>query len=273
VTAGRHIVGCGAEIHKNDIVFQAGERISENMIAAIAAFGYDRLRVFRKPNVSIIATGSEIVDIDKMPGPDQIRNSNSPMLEALARKVSANTACLPLAGDDLEKLTTAIRSADGSDVIILTGGVSVGKYDLTKKALRELEAEIVFEKVRLKPGKPAVFALLGETLVFGLPGNPVSAAVTFYLFVREALLRMQGAADPSIRSGTAVLTRSVRGARERDTCLPASLRTGGGGRLFAEPLKFGGSSDFVGFARAEALIRLPYGSSCDEGDVVEVLFI
>jgi molybdopterin molybdotransferase len=269
----KFIVRRGTEIRDLEVLFQSGERITPGMIAALAAFGYDRVKASRCPNVSILSTGSEIVEIDEVPGPDQIRNSNSAMLDALARGAGANTKVIPLVSDDLEKLKEAISSATGSDILVITGGVSVGKYDLTKVALEELGAEIFVEKVRLRPGKPMTFARLGETLIFGLPGNPVSAIVTFYLFVREAILGMQSANVTQLRSGNAILTKCVRAAKERETYLPCSLHTGKEGHLFAEALKFGGSSDFVGFAKAEALIKLERGQILDEGDVVEFLWI
>ena len=158
-------------------------------------------------------------------------------------------------------------------MLIVTGGVSVGKYDHTKTALSELGAEIFFEKIRLKPGKPAVFARLGKCLIFGLPGNPVSAAVTFHLFVRQALLQLQNASEPLAKRGFALLTIDTRGAKERDTYLPARLSTNKLGHLIAHPLKWSGSSDFVGFSRAEALIVVPQGSQLEKGSVAEIVYL
>jgi molybdopterin biosynthesis enzyme len=142
-------------------------------------------------------------------------------------------------------------------VLVLSGGVSMGAYDFTKKALREIGAEIFFEQVSLRPGKPTVFARLGRTLIFGLPGNPVSVSVTFHLFARTALRRMQGANDPMLAEERAVLAHEVKGAVERTSYLPAQLRTDDEGRLLAEPLRWGGSSDLTAFARTTALIIVP----------------
>ena len=127
--------------------------------------------------------------------------------------------------------------------------------------------------MRLKPGKPAVFARRGKTLIFGLPGNPVSAAVTFQLFVRKAILLMQGIRDSDLSPGFAVLENGVRAPRDRDAYIPAALGTDVEGRLIAIPLKSQGSSDFVGFSRAEALIKARRGTDLDEGSVAEVLFL
>ena len=166
---------------------------------------------------------------------------------------------LPLAGDDTELLKRQIaEAADRSDIVITSGGVSVGVYDFTKPALRELGAELFFERVALRPGKPTVFARLSNgTLFFGLPGNPVSVSVTFNLFARVAMLAMQGAKDVALPQDWAVLALDVKGAGERESYLPAELSTSEEGNLTASPLKWGGSSDFVGFVRANSLIIVP----------------
>ena len=148
----------------------------------------------------------------------------------------------------------------------------MGIYDFTKAALKELGAEIFFERVALRPGKPTVFARLGNTLVFGLPGNPVSVAVTFNLFARTALRAMQGANQAELILESAVLARDLKGSVERESYLPAALRTDGKGTLLAEPLKWGGSSDFVAFARATALIDVPAGvKMIEEGEPVKIV--
>jgi len=150
------------------------------------------------------------------------------------------------------------NAAERSDVVVTSGGVSMGAYDFTKDALKELQAEIFFERVALRPGKPTVFARLPNgTLVFGLPGNPVSVSVTFNLFARTALLAMQGAKEPTMKSEWAVLANQVKGTKDRESYLPALLTTNDEGLQIAESLKWGGSSDFVGFARATGLIIVP----------------
>src|SRR5687767_5153888 len=248
----RYIVKKGAEIRHGEVLFEDGVLITDRMIPSLAAFGYARVHVSSRPNIAILSTGSEIVAIDKTPGLDQIRNSNSVMLKALCERAGGKVKLLRSTGDDLEKLKSQLEKglASGVDILVITGGVSVGKYDLTKAALRELGAEIFFERVRLKPGKPTVFGKLNKTIIFGLPGNPVSAAVTFYLFVRTAILRMQNALQVEMPTGFAVLASAAKAAKERDTYLPATLTTDAEGRLLATPLRWLGSSDFVGFAKA-----------------------
>ena len=134
-------------------------------------------------------------------------------------------------------------------------------------------ARILFERVRLKPGKPTVFAMLGRTMIFGLPGNPVSAAVTYYLFARRAILGLQKAGTIVLPLRTAVLAQPVNGTKERECFLPATLSGDTTGRLVATPLSVQGSSDFVGFARAEALIVVPRHKSYNDGDTARVLLI
>ena len=220
-----------------------------------------------------MATGSELVAVDQEPGRDQIRDSNNCTIAAYASLAGATVEHLPLVGDDTEELKRQIaKAAETSDMLITSGGVSMGVYDFTKAALKELGAEIFFERVALRPGKPTVFGRLGNTLVFGLPGNPVSVAVTFNLFARSALLAMQGAKSVELPEETAVLSRDLEGAIDRESYLPAILRTDENGTLLAEPLKWGGSSDFVSFARATALINVPaLGKLIAAGSIVDIV--
>jgi molybdenum cofactor synthesis domain-containing protein len=272
VAAGRSIVRQAAEIKAGETVLRAGEDINAAMVATLASFGYAEVKVGRRPRVAVMATGSELVDVDQKPARDQIRDSNNYTIAAYAKLAGATIARLPVAGDDPEDLKRQITAAAGrANVLITSGGVSMGVYDFTKAALKELGAEVFFERVALRPGKPTVFARLGKTLVFGLPGNPVSVAVTFNLFARTALRAMQGATQPGLRGETAVLARDLKGSMDRESYLPAVLRTDEKGTLLAEPLKWGGSSDFVAFARATALINVPVGvKSIEPGQQVKV---
>jgi molybdenum cofactor synthesis domain-containing protein len=280
----QNIIRRAEEIEKGAKVFSPGETITENMIASLASFGYAKVKVGGKPKASILATGSEIVDVSEKPLQDQIRNSNSIMLDVFVRKTGAETEVLPLVRDDFETLKNQIAEAVGLNdqsrianhkpqILLITGGVSVGDYDFTKPALRELGAEIFFEKVSLKPGKPTVFAKLNDKLIFGLPGNPVSVAVTFYLFVRTAILQMQGARDGELKKGFAVASEKIKGAKERDSVLPVSLKTDKNGTLLIESLRFRGSSNFIAFARADALVFVPQGEILEAGAVVKIAYL
>jgi molybdenum cofactor synthesis domain-containing protein len=259
VSPGRSIVRRGNEIKEGETVLLAGEQIGAAAMAVLASFGYAQISVARRPRVAVLATGTELVAIDQKPGRDQIRDSNNYSISAYAELAGAAVARLPLAGDDSALLMRQISdAADRSDVVITSGGVSVGAYDFTKPTLEQLGAEIFFERVALRPGKPTVFARLPNgTLFFGLPGNPVSVSVTFNLFARTAILRMQGAKETTLTEDWAALGRDVKGAVARDSYLPAQLSTTEEGLLVAQPLKWGGSSDFVGFVRAKSLIIVP----------------
>jgi molybdopterin molybdotransferase len=276
VTLGRSIVRQGSEIKKAETVLRAGEKINAGAVAVLASFGYAKVRVGKRPRVAVLATGTELVPVDQTPGKDQIRDSNNFSISAYAELAGATVERLPLAGDDISQLKQQIATAaERSDMIVTSGGVSVGRYDFTKTVLKELGAEMFFERVALRPGKPAVFARLPNgTLVFGLPGNPVSVSVTFNLFARAAILAMQGAAEMGLEAGTAVLSQSIKPSKDRESYLPARLSSNEKAQLLAEPLKWGGSSDFVGFVRATALIIVPAGTiKIDAGSVVEIVHL
>jgi molybdenum cofactor synthesis domain-containing protein len=268
-TPAQFITRRATEIKRGEIVLRAGDEINAAAMAALASFGYAQVRVGARPRVAVLATGTELVDVGAQPGRDQIRDSNTYSLVAYAEAAGARVERLPFAGDDDALLQRLINeSAARADVLVLSGGVSMGVYDFTKSALRGLGAEIFFERVSLRPGKPTVFARLGRTLVFGLPGNPVSVSVTFNLFARTAIRAMQGAKPAALQEEQAVLGRAVKGAQERASYLPAHLRTDAAGRLVAEPLRWGGSSDFVAFTRADALLVVEAGAQTVEAESI-----
>lgn len=276
VSIGRSIVRRGNEIKATERVITSGEKINAAMMAVLASFGYGNVNVSRRPRVAVLATGSELVSVAQKPGKDQIRDSNNFTISAYAEMAGAQVEHLPLAGDDRDLLKRQItESAERSEIVITSGGVSVGAYDFTKPALKELGAEFFFERVALRPGKPTVFARLPNgTLFFGLPGNPVSVSVTFNLFARAAILAMQSAKEAALPEDSAQLTRSVKGAHERDSYLPAILSTDERSTLSATPLKWGGSSDFVGFVRAGALIVVPKNAGeIEPGTIVRVVYL
>lgn len=262
VAPGQFIIKRASETERGTEVLAAGEQITAARMAVLASFGYAMVSVGRRPRVAVLATGSELVGVEEKPDADKIRDSNTYALAAYAALAGARVERLPLAGDDSDLLQKMIADAAArSDAIIISGGVSMGDYDFTKPALRSLGAEIFFERVRLRPGKPTVFARLGECLIFGLPGNPVSVSVTFNLFARTSLRAMQGTRDAAMIEEQAVLARAVKRAAERVSYLPCTLTTSEDGHLIAETLRWGGSSDFVAFARATALVIVPAGES------------
>ena len=274
VETGRSIVKRGAEIQAGETVLQSGTTINAAMMAVLAAFGYAEVAVAQRPRIGVLATGTELVSVEEKPGQDQIRDSNNYSIGAYAQLTGATVERLPLARDETAVLKNQIaEAAEDCDVVVTSGGVSMGVYDVTKVALQELDAEIFFERVSLRPGKPTVFARLPNgTLVFGLPGNPVSVAVTFNLFTRTALLAMQGVTEPALKHETALLARTVKGNLDRESYLPAQLTTNDDGELIAFPLKWGGSSDFVAFALTTALVIVPAGTRTLESNaLVKVL--
>ena len=272
-TQQQNIVKRAAEVAKNTKVFEQGEIVSENMISTLASFGYEKVWVAKRPKVAVLATGSEIVEISETPKQDQIRNSNSWMLQTFAKNY-ADVSVLPIAHDDLTTLKNTINDAISTfDVLVISGGVSVGDYDFTKPALREIGAKIFFEKVSLKPGKPTVFAKLNDTLIFGLPGNPVSAAVTYFAFVQMALLKLQDAKDTQLKEGFAILAHGIKATKGRDALLPVSLSSTRKGQLNVETLRFSGSSNFITFAKANALVFVPRDRSLKKNDIARILFL
>ena len=274
VDLGRSIVKRGSEITAGEVTLRPGVTLNQAMLAVLASFGYAKVMVGRKPRVSVLATGSELVGVDEQPGPDQIRDSNNYSIGAYSESAGGLVELLPLTSDDTSSLKTVIaEAASRSDLLVTSGGVSMGVYDFTKVALNELGAEIFFDRVALRPGKPTVFARLPNgTLMFGLPGNPVSVSVTFNLFARTAIQAMQGATEPALRVETAVLAKPVKGTADRESYLPAQLTTNDDGQLIAFPLKWGGSSDFVSFARATALVIIPVGPhKWDSDSIVKVV--
>ena len=274
VERGQFITPAGSEAARGQVVINAGTPITAAEVAVLATFGYARVRVGRRPCVAVLATGTELVEVEERPRPAQIRNSNNYALTAYAERAGAAVTARGRAEDDeallLEKLRQALRDCE---VLILSGGVSMGDYDLVKGALKKLGAEFFFEKVALRPGKPLVFGRLGETILFGLPGNPVSAAVTFNLFVRPALLQMMGATETAPTTVRAFLTERVKPARERRSYLPGQLRLTEG-RAEVRRLRWGGSSDLVGFRPADALIVVPAGTEpLPPGQLVDVVIL
>ncbi|HEX5080854.1 MAG TPA: gephyrin-like molybdotransferase Glp, partial [Blastocatellia bacterium] len=189
VKPGQFITPRGVEARSGDVMVKSGERVTPPVAATLASFGAGRLKVSRKPRVSLLSTGTELVEVEERPGPSQIRNSNTYSLAGYAESAGAEVLSAGITPDDLDATREAISEAlSKSDLVMLSGGVSMGDYDLVKPALNDLGAEILVEKVAIHPGKPMVFAKLGEKIIFGLPGNPVSVAVSFHMFARPALL-------------------------------------------------------------------------------------
>lgn len=255
VSAGANIAPRASEVSEGDVVMERGRLLDPAAVAVLASAGRARVRVGRRPDVGVLVTGDEVVDVGASPRPGQIRNSNGPAVCALARAAGAKVQVLGVAPDDSAQLEDALRPGLAADVLVVSGGVSAGDYDLVLPALEELGFTFLFTKVAIKPGAPLVFARRGDTLAFGLPGNPVSAQVTFDLFVRAALLQMQGARVVSRPRVGVELLAPVANRSGRKAHVPARVRWEDG-RLVARPVRSMGSGDLVAHARANALVVL-----------------
>jgi molybdopterin molybdotransferase len=255
VEAGAHIARRGSEVRAGDLVLRGGNAIDPAAISVLAAVGKARVRVGGRPRVAVLVTGDELVEVSETPGPGRIRNSNGPAVVAQARWAGAEARALGLVPDDPQRIAAAVADGLGADVLVVSGGVSVGVYDLVEGVFDSLGVEVLFDKVAIKPGAPLVFGRRGATLVFGLPGNPVSAQVTFDVFVRSALLRMQGARVVSRPTVEVELLGPVRNRSGREAHMPARVRSEGG-RLVADPIRSMGSADVAAHARANALLVL-----------------
>lgn len=253
VAAGANLSPRGSEVRAGDVVLARGRVIDPAAIAVLASSGRARVRVARRPVVALLVTGDEIVEVSAIPGPGQIRNSNGPAVAAQARLAGAEVRLLGVVPDRQDAIAEALRAGLAADVLVVSGGVSAGDYDLVEPALLELGATFLFTKVAVKPGAPLVFARRGEALVFGLPGNPVSAQVTFDLFVRPALLKMQGARVLERPRVAVELLGPVKNRSGRKSHVPARVRLEGG-RLVARPVRSMGSGDLTAHARANALV-------------------
>ena len=278
VAAGQWIFRRGQEMPAGDIVVPRGTVLSPAVIGLLANVGCTRPELVPVPRVAVLATGDELVPPDQAPGPGQIRNSNGPMLVAQIHKAGAIASNLGIARDTLDKLRAAVDGAlADAHVLILAGGVSVGDYDLVPKVLEEFGVITHVRQVRMKPGKPMLFGTHDGTgtrkLIFGLPGNPVSAYVSFELFVRPALRKLMGHADVEPPRSSLPLMEPLMQKNDRPTFHPARVEPTASG-LAIRALPWGGAPDLRGLLDANALLELPAGEVRYQlGDVMTVIAI
>jgi len=240
-------------------------------VAVLAAVGKGQVRVGRQPEVAILVTGDELVDVWAAPPRGRIRNSNGYALVAQVQAAGGRPVDLGVVPDDRERIAQALKEAFRSDVVVISGGVSAGDYDFVEEVLTRYDVRVAFDKVAIKPGAPLVFGRRGDKLVFGLPGNPVSAQVTFDVFVRAALLKMQGARVCGRPAVEAELEAGLRNRSGREAHLPVQVRFEGG-RLVARPLRSAGSGDVVAHARANGFAVMDAARlQAGPGETVRVL--
>jgi molybdopterin molybdotransferase len=259
VGPGAHVRPRGGDIAAGEVVVPAGGTLTPARLAATAASGVAELACARRPRVAVLATGSELVTPGGTLGPGQIYETNGLMLAASLTPVGAEVVHEPAVADDETALREALERGLAADVLVTSGGVSVGEHDLVRAAERELGVEEVFWRVSIKPGKPVSFGVRGCTLVFGLPGNPVSALVGCELFVKPALRALQGLPDPLPRFEPGRLASGLRRNGERDEFVRARSRLDGDA-LVLEPVTGQESHMIVRSAAADALVHIPRGN-------------
>ncbi|HVB35034.1 MAG TPA: gephyrin-like molybdotransferase Glp [Patescibacteria group bacterium] len=253
---GQHIVAQGSEARAGQTVLHPGRRIGFAEMAFLAEVGCARAPVFRQPRVAVLATGDEIVPLDRQPGPFQIRDSNSSSLFAQVTLAGGRAVPLGHAPDRFVELGDRLRKGLEADILVVSGGVSKGKYDLVKGVLGELGAEFYFETVAIRPGRPAVFAWCAGRPVFCLPGNPVSTMVTFELLVIPALDLLSGAGPRPLPLVTARLAQPLDEKEGLTHFLPARVEWKEPGPE-ARPVAWRGSGDLAGLAQSNGFIVVP----------------
>jgi molybdopterin molybdotransferase len=261
VQPGQNVLTRGRVHRRGDVVLAEGSRLSAAALGLLASVGRTRVLAIPRPRLAIVATGDELVDPGQVPGPGQIRNSNAIMLHALALQHQANATVLPTAPDEPERLETILRAGLEHDLLLISGGVSAGQRDLVPAALERLGVRPVYHKVRLKPGKPIWFGAgpaRGEspgTLVFGLPGNPVSSLVGFLLFVSPAIRVLAGGQWQEPATTLCRLAAGFEHKGDRPTYFPARRA----GADLVETLSWSGSADLSAVARADGFVVFPAG--------------
>jgi molybdopterin molybdotransferase len=266
-----NVVLQGSEARAGSIVLHCGRRLGAGEIGLLASVGHDPVRVFRHPEVAILPTGDEVVSPGRKPEWFQIRNSNAQTLAAQVAAAGGRPRLMPIAPDEKESLRSLVREGLESDLLLLSGGVSMGKYDFAKQVLSELGAEFFFQGVAIRPGKPLVFGRVGEKFFFGLPGNPVSTYVTFEFFVRPVVAMLSGGEFVPPVFLRARLGKPIRQKHGLTAFLPARVEMRDGEPV-VDLVGWQGSGDLVGVAAANCFLVIhPAQTELDAGDWVDVL--
>jgi molybdopterin molybdotransferase len=268
---GQNVMPRGREMRAGETVLAAGAVLRPQELGLLATVGRTTAQVHPAPRVAVLSTGDEVVEAGERTGPGQIRNGNGPMLCAQVARAGGVPHYLGIARDHLDSLRPRVAEGLGADVLVLSGGVSAGKLDLVPGVLQEAGVQPHFHKVEMKPGKPVFFGSRGDALVFGLPGNPVSALVCLELFVRPALRRLAGHAEPGPSLVRAALAEDFAYRTDRPTYHPAQLAVDEAGwRVRAAP--WYGSPDLRGLTGANAFVVFPPGDHRHRaGQVFDVL--
>ncbi|OHB88131.1 MAG: hypothetical protein A3D13_01785 [Planctomycetes bacterium RIFCSPHIGHO2_02_FULL_40_12] len=268
---GVNIARKGEDVRVGKTVLSKGTRIRAQEVGILAAVGANHVKVHSTPSIGIISTGDELVDITRKPKPWQIRNSNSHLLAAQARQIITDIEILGKVNDNKSEIRKLIQKGLKKDILILSGGVSMGEYDLVGGVLRDLGVKIFFEKVALRPGKPTVFGMKGDKLIFALPGNPVSTFVTFELFVKPCIKKMMGFTSYGHPILQAELEKDIKIKKKRREYRPALLRQEDF-RWKVSLVDWHGSGDLFSITRANCLLIIRESvEKLNAGDTVEVM--
>jgi molybdopterin molybdotransferase len=271
---GLHVRYRGEDVARGDVLAPAGAPLTVQRVTALASAGVGEVAVRRRPVVHVIATGAELLDVGAPPQPGRIHESNRLTLRLLAERAGAEVVMHPVVPDEPAATRAEVEAALAGDAVLVSGGVSVGPHDHVKPALEAAGVREVFWRVRLKPGKPLWFGHRGATLVFGLPGNPLSTVACFLLFAGPALRRMQGEADPEPASVPARLAVAARPADGRTTLLTARLGHGADGMLEATPTEGQGSHLTGALGASDAFAVIPHAAGeLPAGAVVDALLL
>jgi len=268
VKPGANISRQASDVKAGGVVISAGTRLGPAEIAVLASVGQAQVGVFRKPRLAVLATGDEIIEPHRTPTLAQIRNSNSYQALAQAASLGLETEYLGIAPDEPAATRALIERGLQADLLVTTGGVSVGDKDHVGATFKALGVEIFFNKVNIKPGKPTTFGRKASTLVFGLPGNPVAALVCFHMFVALAARARMGFAEPQVRSFPLRLRGKAPVGGDRVTLRPAKLLVEGG-QTFVTALEWHGSGDLCGCVGADGLIRQHANTALEDGECVD----
>jgi len=266
---GENINRRGSEAGQGCVLLEAGCRIDYAALALLATCGHSRVKVFRRLRVAILTTGDEVLEVEETPADHQIRNSNAYSLAAQVKRAGACPHILPVARDVYQSTRDLIERGLDYDLLLLSGGVSAGKYDIVEQVLADLGAEFFFDRVSIQPGQPLVFGRARDKFFFGLPGNPASTMVTFEVFARAAIDLLGGLRETAFPLTWARLTKEFRQKPGLTRFLPAHLDTRG---LDLTPVAWQGSSDVPSLARANAyLVTEPDREQWEAGEMIRVL--